>query len=315
MIYRQFGTLEEPISALGFGGGAISGEGGGYGFGAISEAEAIDLLKQALDAGINLFDTAPIYGFGTSEIRMGKAFRQCRERVFLVSKSGVDWHANGRVNMDNDPEVALRMLDESLQRLDVDYIDLYMIHWPSQSIDIRAPMEALARAREAGKIRNIGLCNTCPEDLTKALSVAPIVAVQSEFNLFTRGVIDELFPVLENQGIGFMAYGTLDKGILTGRVTPTRTYDQFDARSKAHWWKKVDRTAKYDAMDRLLPWMKNEGISPQSFALGFVLQSSTVTTALCGPRNAMQLEELCAALEQLPTQAQIEQGLQLISSI
>lgn len=313
MFYRHFGHLETPISTLGFGGGAISGEGGGYGFGAISESESIDLLKEAVDLGINLFDTAPIYGFGASEVRMGKAFKDLREKVFLVSKCGVDWHANGRVNMDNRPEVAERMLGESLTRLNTDYIDLYMIHWPSKTVDIRESMEVLAKAKDEGKIKHIGLCNTTPEDIDKAKSVAPILAVQSEYNLFTREIETELFSKLSANGIGFMSYGTLDKGILTGRVTPERTYDEHDARSKAPWWKKADRSSKFKAMERLIPWLKEQGLTSESMALGAVLSSPVVSTALCGPRNQGQLRQLCEAMDRLPSACQVETARTLVT--
>ena len=118
---------------LAFGGAAISGEGGGYGFGDISESAAIDLLKEAYDLGFTIFDTAPIYGFSLSEKRMGKAFKSMRDKVFIVSKSGVTWNESKRVDMTNDPKVARLMLEQSLRDLESDYIDLYMIHWPSVS--------------------------------------------------------------------------------------------------------------------------------------------------------------------------------------
>ncbi len=300
MQVRDITGMGDLVSVIGFGGGAISGEGGGYGFGAISEKDAIELLRRALDAGINLFDTAPIYGFGTSELRIGKAFHERRQDVFLVSKCGVTWHENRRVNMDNSPIIAARMLDESLQRLAVDYIDLYMIHWPSDLVDIRQPMEVLVRAREAGKIRHIGLCNTYSEDLRKARSIGPITTVQSEYNLFNRSAATELFPELLTHDAKFMSYGTLDKGILTGRVTVDRKFDAHDARATAPWWKRADRAPKYRAMQVLLPWLQEREVSPLALAVGFALADPVVATALCGARNEEQLLGLCQAAEQLP---------------
>ena len=146
MKYIQTDTLK--LSKLVFGGASISGEGRGYGFGDISETDAIDLLHCAFDSNINFYDTAPIYGYGLSELRMGIAFKHMREKVFICSKAGVDWHDNSRVNMTNDPKTVARMFDESRKRLNSDYIDLYMIHWPDKNVDIRSSLEPLYKLKE-----------------------------------------------------------------------------------------------------------------------------------------------------------------------
>src|SRR5690606_31267478 len=211
------------------------GSGAGYGFGEVSEKEAIDLLHFALDKGVNLFDNAPIYGFSLSEKRMGKAFKNCREKVILTSKSGVSWHDSGRVNMTNDAAVTEKMLEQSLRDFNTDYIDLYMIHWPDERHDIRYAMEVLARAKASGKIKFIGLCNTTREDYWKAMEVSKIDFFQAEHNLFHQDFYQEFEPELNMSG--FMGWGSFDKGILTGRVYKGRTYDKVDARSWAPWWK------------------------------------------------------------------------------
>jgi myo-inositol catabolism protein IolS len=160
-----------PDFPIGFGAASISGEGGGYGFGAISERDAVQLLEQAFHAGIRLYDTAPIYGFGLSEKRIGLAFQQKREDVFYVSKGGVTWDQNKRVDKNNHPDVIQKMLEQSLRDLNTDYIDLYMIHWPDERHDIRPAMEVLTKAKAQNKIRFIGLCNTNERDFKKVLVV------------------------------------------------------------------------------------------------------------------------------------------------
>lgn len=305
MQFRRMGNLEAEISVLGFGGASVSGEGKGYGFGDIQEQDAIDLLRAALDLGINLFDTAPIYGFGLSEKRMGKAFVGHREKVFLVSKCGVTWDRDRRVGVDNSPKKTEEMLHQSLRDLQTDYLDLYLVHWPDPNVDIRRTMEVLAKAKMAGKIRAIGLSNTFPEDLARAVEVERIDVLQGAFNLFDGYPRDVLFPLLDEHGMGFMSYGTLDKGILTGRVTPEREksgqFDESDVRSSASWWKEADRTAKYKAMQALRPMMEKFGHSGLELALGYVLSFQQVSTALCGMRNRKQLESAVAALERLPS--------------
>lgn len=292
---------------LGFGGASISGEGAGYGFGEISEKDAQALLEHAFDQGIRLFDTAPIYGFGLSEQRMGKAFAQKREEVFLVSKSGVSWHDTKRVNMTNDPVTTQKMLEQSLRDLKTDYIDLYMIHWPDQNVDIRKPMEVLARAKSQGKIRHIGLCNTYKEDLQKALEVERVEAVQSQFNLFETSLKTQLFDFLKENQISFMSWGTLDKGILTGRVTQQRKFDASDCRSWAPWWKEMDFESRFQALEKLKPVMKKYDLSGVELAIGYNLAQEGVDMVLCGARNAQQIDGVVSALnKKLSAQAMSE---------
>ncbi|MDD4974401.1 MAG: aldo/keto reductase [Bacteriovorax sp.] len=286
---------------LAFGGAAISGEGGGYGFGNISEADSIELLNMAFNLGLRIFDTAPIYGFGLSEVRMGLAFRQMREKVFFVSKSGVTWGDNKRVDMSNDPAVTTRMLEQSLRDLQSDYIDLYMIHWPDPRVDIRRPLEVLSKAKDQGKIKHIGLCNTNITDLELAIEIDRIEVVQSEFNFFQHDASEKLFPYLKKNDISFMSWGTLDKGILTGRVDEKRKFEESDCRSWAPWWKNSDNKPKFDAMKKIWSLLDKHNHSGLELALGYNLSFPELSMALCGAKNPAQLLSLFKALENLPT--------------
>jgi len=304
-------NIKNSSIPLAFGGASISGEGGGYGFGNISEGEAIDLLKEAYDLGLRLFDTAPIYGFGLSEQRLGKAFNQNRDKVFIVSKSGVTWHENKRVDMTNKPEVTQKMLEQSLRDLNTDYIDLYMIHWPDANVDIRRPLEILAKAKEQGKIKHIGLCNTTIEDLEKSKEVEKVEVVQSEFNFFQTALAENLFPYLKKHDISFMSWGTLDKGILTGRVDEKRKFDATDCRSWAPWWKNADNKSKFNAMKKIWPLLDEHGHTGLELALAHNLYFDEVTSALCGARNSEQLRSLFKALENLPGKELLEEAKKL----
>lgn len=287
---------------IAFGGAAISGEGGGYGFGDISENDSIDLLLRAFEGGIKIFDTAPIYGFGTSEIRMGKAFKGMREKVFLVSKCGVTWHENKRVDMNNDPVIAQKMLEQSLRDLNTDFIDLYMVHWPDARVDIRRTMEVLSKAKHEGKIKHIGLCNTNLEELNLAFEVDRVEVVQSEFNLFTnKFVSQELFPFLKEKQISFMSWGTLDKGIITGRVDEKRKdFDKSDCRSWALWWKNADNSEKFTAMNKIWSVLDKNHHNGLELALAHNLSYPELSVAICGAKNPQQLETLLKAVLNMP---------------
>lgn len=299
-------------SPLIFGGASISGEGKGYGFGSITENESIDLLNYALDQGVNVFDSAPIYGFGTSEQRIGKAFKNCRENVHIISKSGVSWHDNMRVNTTNDPGVAKKMLEDSLRRLDTDYIDLYMIHWPDSKVDIRKPMDVLAKAKLNGKIKHIGLCNTYDEDLSKALEIDKIEAVQNQLNVFDTGGLDCVQNSLKSD-ISFMSWGTFDKGIITGSVTKDRKFERDDARSWAPWWKQSNYKEKVEKMEKVLPFLESIGFNGADFAISFNLSFDNVSNILCGTRNQKQLDSVLSSIKNQMPEDQLNEALSILN--
>ena len=282
---------------IGFGGASISGVGGGYGFGDISKDDALNLLKYSFDRGLRVFDTAPIYGFGESEKRIGEAFKLNRESVYIVSKSGVSWHSTKRVNMTNDPKETDKMLHESLTRLQSEYIDLFMIHWPDKRVDIRRTIEVLSKAKAQGKIKSIGLCNTYREDFLNASEVETIDVIQAELNVFERESLVDLIPLSVEKDLSFMSWGTLDKGILTGRVNKTRSFDKSDCRSWAPWWKAMKKDSKYEKMSQLEVYLKDIEKSSLSMALSFNLSFDSVDNVLCGGRSIEQWDGLLSALE------------------
>ncbi len=278
---------------LSFGGGAISGEGGGYGFGKISTQDSVQLLEHAFNLGIRTFDTAPIYGYGESEKRIGQTFKNKRDQVYYVSKSGVSWHpATKRVDMTNDPQITQKMLDQSLIDLQTDYLDLYMIHWPDHKIDIRKPMEVLLKAKLEGKIKSIGLCNSNESDYIKAKEIAPIDVLQGPLNVFDQSGLLSVQVALKNDPVEFMSYGTLDKGILTGRVTPQRSFDPEDCRSWAPWWKSSDKEWKWKTLAEITPLLEKENVSYLDLALAHNLSIPLVSTLIVGSRTLEQWNSL-----------------------
>lgn len=293
MFYSENTSLNKSLSRLGFGGAAVSGEGGGYGFGDMSEAQAEKLLKEVWEAGINLFDTAPIYGFGLSEERMGKYLPK---EAFIVTKGGVDWHSTKRVNMSNDPKIMEKMFFESLKRLNREYIDLYMIHWPDPRVDIRRPMEVLRKLQEKSLINHVGLCNTNLDELKKASEIGPISSIQSELNLLNRKPFDELEG--EWKKYFSMSWGTLDKGILSGRVLKDRKYDASDARSWAPWWNKKEVVLKIERVEKLQKILSDYNIGLSRFCVHFNLNLYGISSCLVGLKSSADLLEMTFNLQQ-----------------
>lgn len=270
---------------LAFGGASISGEGGGYGFGSVSEKEAENLIHHVYERGVRIFDTAPIYGFGLSEERLGKFLPKDAQ---VISKSGVHWHENKRVDMSNDPKITEKMLTESLRRLQREIIDVYMIHWPDAKVDIRKPLEVLKSFQEKGVIKQLGLCNTYPEDLKKAQEVAKIDFIQSEINLFKS----ESFEGFEPEKFITMSWGTFDKGILTGRVFKGRKFEADDCRSWAPWWNTKEVMAKVEKAQKLSELLGQDGISLKHFALQFNLQYKKIDLILAGSKTKEDFDEI-----------------------
>lgn len=302
MIYKKVEGFSFEIPVITFGGAAISGEGGGYGFGTMSEGDSETLLKSAWDAGITLFDTAPIYGFGLSEERFG---RHLPKEAKIITKSGVDWHETKRVNMTNDPEITEKMLHQSLKRLNRDMVDIYMIHWPDSKVDIRKPLEVLAKAQSQGKIKKIGLCNTNLEDLEKAKSVCTIEVIQSELNLFNQTPFIQLQAEWKDKLS--MSWGTFDKGILSGRVTKERTYAKEDARSWAPWWNRKEVAKKIERTEELKKILSDYSISLPEFCLNYNLYYFGLTTCLIGLKTVGDVVHMTSNLHQQLMRERIEE--------
>lgn len=300
MNYRNIRDLAIP--QVTFGGASLSGEGGGYGFGEMSEFQAESLLKASWEHGLTLYDSAPIYGFGLSEERLG---RYLPKEAMIISKCGVDWHPTKRVNMSNDPKIAEKMLHESLKRFNRDVIDIYMVHWPDSKVDIRETLAVLIKAKEARKIKHIGLCNTTLEDLHKAQEICEVDVIQSELNLFNQ----EPFQRLGNEWKDkvSMSWGTFDKGILSGRVTAERKFSKEDARSWAPWWNKKEVAAKVERTEKLKNILSDYNLTLPQFCLQFNLQYFELTTCLIGFKSEMDLVQVTSNLRPLLMRERIEE--------
>lgn len=293
---RKFGPRLEA-TVIGFGGGALSGPGGGYGFGEMTDAEAQRTLESAFELGIRLFDTAPIYGFGVSESRMGDFFERnsaARKSSVVVTKCGVDWDSNRKVSVSNAPETVKRMLGESLERLRMSHVDVYMIHWPDEKTRVQDTMEAMARLQEQGLFTSIGVSNFSPEQMAEAETVAPIDVVQGPFSLVSASADSELLPYCQKSGKGFMSYATLAKGILSGTVDEKRSFDSKDIRTQSDKTLRQYMAVKAVA-EEFLQIACEHSMTGSQLAAAWVLSRGAVSTALCGSKTLDQVREIVAA--------------------
>ena len=281
--------LTQPVtmSRVGLGTWAI----GGWMWGGTDEAESIRTIQEALDLGITLIDTAPVYGFGRSEEIVGKALAQDgrRRRAVIATKVGLDWK-EGKPFRNSRPERIVKEAEDSLRRLRTDAIDLYQVHWPDPMVPIDDTAEAMARLYRAGKINAIGVSNFSPAEMDIFRTAAPLHTVQPPYNLFERAIEKDVLPYCVANGITTLTYGSLCRGLLAGRMRSDTVFSGDDLRRHDPKFQ-APRYAQYlaavDALDRLA--QERFGKRVIHLALRWALDQPGVGAALWGARRPDQL--------------------------
>ena len=276
-----------PVSRVGLGTWAI----GGWMWGGTDTWEAVRTLQAAVDQGINLIDTAPVYGFGRAEELVGQALapQGRRSRAVIATKVGIEW-INGRIYRNSSPARIRSEVEASLRRLRTDYIDLYQVHWPDPSVPIEETALAMAKLLQEGKIRAIGVSNYSSGEIFRFRSVAPLHAIQPPLNLFERAAASEVMPYAQELGLTVLAYGAVCRGLLTGKVTNTTQFPTDDLRSKDPKFQPPRREQYLAAVARLEKLARERyGKSVLALAVRWVLDRGD-TIALWGARRVGQLE-------------------------
>jgi aryl-alcohol dehydrogenase-like predicted oxidoreductase len=204
---------------------------GGWMWGGTDKRESVATIRAALDHGINLIDTAPVYGFGVSEEIVGQAVAAAglRAQAVIATKVGLEWRA-GKVYRNATRERIMREIDESLRRLRTDYIDIYQVHWPDPLVPIEETAEAMRTLYDQGKIRAIGVSNFSVEQMQRFRQVAPLHVLQPPYNLFERAIEAQILPYCRANNIATFGYGALCRGLLSGRMRPDTTFEGDDLR-------------------------------------------------------------------------------------
>jgi aryl-alcohol dehydrogenase-like predicted oxidoreductase len=263
---------------------------GGWMWGGTDEAQSIATIPAAFEHGINLVDTAPVYGFGHSEEIVGRAIAEAgpRTNVVIATKAGLQWDGD-RVSRNASRARILREVEDSLRRLRTDYIDIYQVHWPDPLITIEETAEAMHTLLEQGKIRAIGVSNFSVGQIERFRRVAPLHVLQPPYNLFERSIETDLLPYCRENKIATLGYGALCRGLLSGRMRADTAFDGDDLRRTDPKFVKP-RFAQYLAavgkLDRLAQRFGKRVIH---LAARWMLDQG-VTTALWGARHPDQLQ-------------------------
>jgi aryl-alcohol dehydrogenase-like predicted oxidoreductase len=290
---RRLGSNGPEVSAIGLG---CMGMSEFYGSG--SDEESIATIHHALDRGVTFLDTADMYGVGRNEELVGRAIRDRRDEVFLATKFGNVRGPGGEfLGVKGDPDYVRSACEASLKRLGIEVIDLYYQHRVDPNVPIEDTVGAMARLKEEGKIRFLGLSEAAPRTIRRAAAVTTISAVQTELSLWSRDAEAEVLPTVRELGIGYVAYSPLGRGFLTGQIKSPDDFPEDDFR-KFHPRFQGENFAKNIALVREVEQMAQEkGCTTAQLALAWVLAKGEDVVPIPGTKRVRYLDENIGALE------------------
>ena len=291
MQYRTLGRTGIKVSPYALGALAL-----GTSIGNPDHDDSARIIHKALDAGINLIDTSDVYG--ESEVAVGKALKGRRDSVVLATKFsrpiGDDPNHQGASR-----RWIMTAVENSLRRLQTNYIDLYQVHRPDPSTDIEETLSALSDLIHSGKVRAVGTSAMPASDIIEAQWVAERRGLerfrtdQPPYSILSRGIEREVLPIAQRYGMGILVWGPLGQGMLTGRV---RTGQQTDLR-RAHIFRHLNDERRIDAVEQLIPLAEKAGLPMTHLALAFAIAHPGVTSAIIGPHTMEQLDDLLAGAD------------------
>jgi len=295
---RTLGNSDLQITPIGFGAWAIGGGDWQYGWGPQDDNDSVAAIHRALDLGINWIDTAAVYGLGHSEEIVGRAVKSSAHKPYIFTKCSMRWHADRSIYNSLKAASLAEEVENSLRRLQVEAIDLYQIHWPNPDSEIEEGWEALARLREQGKLRWIGVSNFNVEQMKRAMKIAPITSLQPPYSMLRRAIEAEILPFVQENGIGVVNYSPMLSGLLAGKMTAER----IAALPPDDWRRKnvefsEPRLGRNLRLVELLRTIGHEhGVTPGVVAVAWTLHHPAITAAIVGGRGPRQVVETAAAL-------------------
>lgn len=308
MIYRELGKSGIKVSAIGLGTWAM---GGGEWWSGADDERSAETIQKALDAGINLVDTAPGYGYGKSETVVGKAIKNRRDEVILSTKCGLWWldeRGTDFFSIDGvdvrrclEPDTIKREIELSLKRLDTDHIDVYFTHWqsaPPYFTPIKDTMKCLMELKEQGLIRAIGASNVNAGHIKEYCEYGQLDVIQEKYSMLDRRIEEELFPTCEQYGISVMAYSPLEQGLLTGKIRMDTVVPEKESRNRIPWvYDLSDRKKVLDMLDGWSDLTAKYACSLSDLVVAWTMNQPGITTVLCGARKPEHILENAKAAD------------------
>ncbi len=290
MEFTNIGTTQISSSRIGLGTWSM----GGWLWGGSDRNQCVRTVYKAFDKGVNLIDTAPVYGFGLSEKIVGEVISQSgiRDELVIATKAGLEW-GEERVLRNSLPQRIIKEIDDSLKRLRTDYIDIYQIHWPDPLVAVQETAEIMANLLQSGRIRAVGVSNYSIDQMETFLSVCSLHSNQPPYNIFERSIEDDIIPWCEKQGITMLLYGALCRGLLSGKLSEDSVFYGDDLRNFDPKFRKpvyANYLGAVSELDKLAS--KRFGKTVLELSVRWILDKCPSGVALWGSRRPEQLNNL-----------------------
>jgi len=287
------------ITRVGLGAWAIGGGNWDWGWGAQDDEESVAAIGRALELGVDWIDTAAQYGLGHSEEVVRRALEGAQPRPLVFTKGGQPEGPNRTSYQTLERDSLRRECEGSLQRLGVDALDLYQIHWPIPDEEVEEGWAALAELKDEGLARHIGVSNFSVEQLERAGAIAPVETLQPPYSLLDRGIEDEILPYCLAHEIGVIVYSPMSSGLLSGRMTRERidALPQDDWRRKSERFREPQLSQAFELVERVRRVADRHGVSAGAVAVAWTLRHPAVHGAIVGFRRPDQVDPIVVAAE------------------
>ena len=309
MDLKVLGKSDVKVTPISFGAWAI----GGWMWGGADEKEAIKAVQKAFDLGITSIDTAPVYGYGKSEKLVADAMKDIpRDKYQILTKYGLNWESEDghfRFMSEDDQgnpvpiyawaskERVKKECEDSLRRLNTDYIDLYQIHWPDPSTPIDETMEAISELLEEGKIRAAGVRNYSTDQVEEALKTVPLVSNQVPYSMINRKNEESVIPQAVEKGMSILPYSPLQRGLLTGKITPGYEFSGYDTRKTDKYFKDENIRRVQQLLDVIRPIAEEHNATLAQVVINWTVHQPGMGTVLVGARNEKQVSDNAGSLD------------------
>jgi aryl-alcohol dehydrogenase-like predicted oxidoreductase len=296
---KKLGNSDLEITPIGIGAWAMGGGGWKFAWGPQDDSESIGAIHAALDYGVNWIDTAAVYGLGHSEEVVARALAGRAKRPYVFTKCERTWDAQGDIFPVLKADSVRRECEASLRRLKVDVIDLYQIHWPEPDQDVEEGWGALARLREEGKVRWIGVSNFSAAQMERCAKIAPLTSSQPPYSAVSPEAEAEILPHCRKHGIGVIVYSPMKSGLLSGKMTRERVagLPEDDFRKRAPAFQEPALSRNLNLAEKMKAIGARHGRSAGEVAIAWTLRHPAVTAAIVGMRSVEQVKGVIGAME------------------
>jgi aryl-alcohol dehydrogenase-like predicted oxidoreductase len=295
---RPLGNSDLNLTPIGFGAWAIGGGNWEFAWGPQDDNDSVNAIHRALDLGVNWVDTAAIYGLGHSEEVVAKALKGTSHKPYVFTKCSMRWDDDRKIYRSLKGNSLEEELNSSLRRLNIETIDLYQIHWPNPEEEIEEGWSALAKFKEQGKIRHIGVSNFNVDQMKRAQKIAPITSLQPPYSMLRRAIEQEILPFAQANNIGVINYSPMLSGMLTGKMTRDRVaaMPQDDWRRRAPEFNEPRLSRNLRLVELLREIGSSHNVEPGVVAVAWTLHHPAITAAIVGGRSPQQVEGIAPAL-------------------